>query len=422
MAVADENSKEKEKRRPRGLGGLFKRSNGLWTGSVEIPTVDGKRRRSEVSSKDYKTAVEKLRKLQDDVANGILPVTGKTTVDQWMTRWLESVHGPSLRPKALKSYSDTYRLHISPYIGSKRLDKLTSEEIRGMHRIIQKGLGAQKASTRNAQLAHIVLSRALKDALREGLIRRNPADAVATPKHTTKEREPLDIPSAKQFLRWQIDNNDPLATRRAAAFLTGCRPGEMIGLTWDRCDLENELMDISWQLQQLSQVHGCGEKTDAWPCGRIKAGYCPQRKWDLPPGFEHEVLHRSLVLTRPKTNKGTRVIPIAPPLLALLTEYAKSQTGPNPHGLVWHHPDGRPISPREDHALWKEALEGAGLPDSPPYASRHTVATLLMEAGVEEMVRMQILGQSSVQAHRGYTHVNQAHTRAALSNLNELLS
>ncbi|SIH95080.1 integrase [Mycobacteroides abscessus subsp. abscessus] len=252
MAVAGENSKEKEKRRPRGLGGLFKRSNGLWTGSVEIPTVDGKRRRSEVSSKDYKTAVEKLRKLQDDVANGILPVTGKTTVDQWMTRWLESVHGPSLRPKALKSYSDTYRLHISPYIGSKRLDKLTSEEIRGMHRIIQKGLGAQKASTRNAQLAHIVLSRALKDALREGLIRRNPADAVATPKHTTKEREPLDIPSAKQFLRWQIDNNDPLATRRAAAFLTGCRPGEMIGLTWDRCDLKNELMDISWQLQQLT--------------------------------------------------------------------------------------------------------------------------------------------------------------------------
>ncbi len=411
-----------KKRRPRGEGGLFKRSNGLWVGTVEIPTEDGKRRRPEVSSKDYKTAVIKLQKLRDEVSQGIMPVTGKTTVDQWMTRWLESVHGPTLRPKAFKSYSDTHRLHIKPCIGSKRLDKLTAEEIRGMHRTIQKGLGAQKPSTRNAELAHIVLSRALKDALREGLIRRNPADAVATPKHTTQEREPLDIPSAKHFLRWQIDNNDPLATRRAGAFLTGCRPGEMLGLTWDRCDLENELMDISWQLQQLSQVHGCGEKTDKWPCGRIKAGYCPERKWDLPPGFEHEVLHRSLVLTRPKTNKGKRLIPIAPPLLALLTEYAKTQTGPNPHGLVWHHPDGRPVSPREDHSLWKEALEGAGLPDSPPYASRHTVATLLMEAGVEEMVRMQILGQSSVQAHRGYTHVNQAQTRAALANLNELLS
>lgn len=408
-------------RRTRGDGGLFKRGDGLWVGSVELPSADGKRRRREVSSKDYATAVKKLRELRRQVEQGVLPVVAATTVEKWMTHWLDTIHGPTLRPKALKSYQSIARLHIAPLIGSKRLDKLTAEDIRGMIRTIQKGGDDRKPSTRNAQLAYVVLARCLKDAVREGMLWRNPSDAVATPKHAMAQRAPLEVQSAKAFLRAQIDAGDRLATRRAAAFLTGIRPGEMIGLTWDRCDLVNGLMDISWQLQQLSQVHGCGDKTDGWPCGRVRAGYCPKRKWDMPPGFEYEPLHRSLVLTRPKTNKGTRIIPIAAPLLALLTEYAKTQTGPNPHGLVWHHDDGRPISPREDHSLWKDALEAAGLPDSPPYASRHTVATLLMEAGVEEQVRMQILGQSSVQAHRGYTHVSQAQTRAALSNLDELL-
>lgn len=60
-------------------------------------------------------------------------------------------------------------------------------------------------------------------------------------------------------------------------------------------------------------------------------------------------------------------------------------------------------------------------PGRSPYVSRHTTATLLSQADVPEEIRMQIMGQSSVVAHRGYTHIDQTQTRKALANLDHLL-
>ena len=42
--------------------------------------------------------------------------------------------------------------------------------------------------------------------------------------------------------------------------------------------------------------------------------------------------------------------------------------------------------------------------------------------GVDEAVRMQLLGHSSVAAHRGYAHVDQTLTRAALGELSKLIA
>lgn len=54
-----------------------------------------------------------------------------------------------------------------------------------------------------------------------------------------------------------------------------------------------------------------------------------------------------------------------------------------------------------------------------PYVSRHTTATLLSQANVPEEIRMQIMGQSSAVAHRGYAHIDQTETRKALANLDQ---
>jgi integrase len=127
------------------------------------------------------------------------------------------------------------------------------------------------------------------------------------------------------------------------------------------------------------------------------------------------------VWTRPKSAAGTRIVPIAGPLLVLLLS-ADRETS-NPHNLVWHHPDGRPVSPKEDHLAWREALRSAGFTDPLPnlHAARHTTATLLLKAGVPEQIRMQIMGQSSVVAHRGYAHVDQTLTREAVGHLTQLM-
>lgn len=400
-------------RRTKGDGSLFKRANGLWVGTVEIKSDDGKRRQKQVSSMDRNEAIRKLKALRSQVEAGLVVAAGKTTVATWMDHWLENIHGPKLRPGTKDDYARTIRLHITPHIGKKRLSQLTPEHVRQMHRAID--------SSRTAQLAHIILQRALKDAVKEGAVARNVALVADKPGHVTQHREPLTSKQAKHLLRSAIANNDPMASRWAAALLLGARQGEVLGLQWSRVDLDNGVVDLAWQLQHVKKAHGCGERHSdgTWPCGRQRVGYCPQAHWVLPRGFEHQELHRSLLLTRPKTKAGTRIVPIPAPLWAMLQ--IQDRDGDNPHDLVWHH-QGRPIHPRDDHEAWKQALSAAGLPPAPLHVARNTTATLLMEAGVPEAIRMTILGHVSIAAQRAYAHVDVSLARQHMAALDQLLS
>jgi integrase len=403
------------KRRSKGDGGLFQRSDGMWIGRVELPPgPDLKRRRKTVSSMSFAEAAKKLKKLRADVDEGRIAATGSTTVAKWLERWLEEIHGPRVRPTTKRDYATTIRLYINPHIGDKKLDKLTPAHVRQMNDAI--------ASDRSAQKAHVVLQRALRDAVREGMIVRNVAEVADKPRYVSVQREPLTSEQAKQLLRVSERLRDPLRSRWGAALLLGARQGELLGLQWSHVNLDAGLVDLEWQLQQLQQVHGCGNRHSdkSWPCGRTRPGWCPDRKWDLPRGFQHKVLHRSLVLTRPKTKAGTRLVPTPAPLWALLEQHPRGDT--NPHNLVWHHDDGRPFSPRDDHRNWKQALKAADLPEAPLHVARNTTATLLMEAGVPEHIRMEILGHVSIAAHRGYAYVDKSLARQAMTALDQLLA
>jgi integrase len=403
------------KRRTKGDGSLFKRADGQWVGVVELEVRDGKRRQKRVSSKDRNVAIAKLKKLRSEVEAGRVAVTDKATVQAWLERWIEDIHGPKLRPGVKDDYARTIRLHITPHIGTRRLSQLTPEHVRQMHKAIE--------SSRTAQLAHIILSRALKDAEREGMIARNVAEIADKPRHTTEHRQPLTAEQAMQLIK-SLDSKDPMSTRWAAALFLGARQGEILGLQWSRLDLERGIADFAWQLQHVKQAHGCGERHSdgTYPCGRQRVGYCPQRKWDLPRGFEHQVLYKSLVLSRPKTEAGTRIVPIPAPLWTML----ERQPREGQHDLVWYAPagrraeGGRPIHPRDDYDAWQAALKHAGLPPAPLHVARNTTATLLMEAGVPEQIRMAILGHVSITAQRAYAHVDVSLARQHMAALDRL--
>ena len=400
------------KRRGKGDGSLFKRADGLWVGRVELPVgADGKRRTRTVSSRDRNEAIRKLKALRADVDANRIAVTSSATVEQWLNRWLPEIHRRKLRPGTYDGYERIIRLHIIPHIGRRRLDQLTATHVRQMHDAID--------SSRSAQLAHVILQRALTDAEREGMISKNVATLVDKPRHVAAKRKPLTADQAKQLLRSAIDTQDPWATRWAAALLIGARQGELLGLQWNRVDLEAGEVDLSLQLQVINPTHGCGERHSdgTYPCGHKRPGACPGREWKLPRGFEHQQLHESLFLTPPKTEG--RVVPIPAPLWTLLERLPYGDV--NPHDLVWHHEDGRPQDRYHDYENWQAALKLAGLPPAPLHVARHTTATLLAIAGVPEAVGMAILGHASAAVHRGYAHdslpVSRAHMDRALGEL-----
>ncbi|PKQ59816.1 hypothetical protein B5566_02725 [Mycobacterium sp. MHSD3] len=432
-------------RRDTGDGGLYKRANGLYVGAVDVPTTDGKRHRAYVSSKSYTIAAKKLRKLVKEIEDGTYTASGSTTVEQWCNRWLTSIVKPNVRPKTYLYYESAVRIQIVPNIGAVKLSKLTQEHVRHMHRAIWK-----TGSTRNAVKGHQALQKALADAVCEGLIPRNVADLVKKPQHTAKTYGALTAAQATHLVNTAVDLGDPLASRWAGGFYTGARPAEILGLTWPYVDLENEVIVLAWQLQHVSKVHGCAAGAAAadggFPCGRVRPGWCPQARWDLPPGLDHRVLEGSLLLTPPKTKAGFRVVPIARPLLQMLRAHRAATAGqPNPHDLVWHI-DGRPIYDRDDRRSWLALTEAAGLAKRKagsgavdggprkrreavewevrppaPYISRHTMGTMLEDAEVPEDVRMKLMGHNSIAAHRGYLHGGQGALRKAITALEDAL-
>lgn len=402
------------KRRSPGTGCLHKRKNGLWVGVVEVPSPDGKRRRKWVSSKSRGEAARKMRELQLAIAAGTVTDSPNITVGVWLDYWIDKVQGPHVDPETNKYYADTVRLHLKPAIGALRLNRLNESHVRTMLD------GIERTATR--QRAWVVLRMALKAAVAERRVQFNVTDSVRKPKHLAEEGKAFSPEVARHIIETAFKTTDEAtAIRWATAFLAGARPpGEVLGLRWHESDgrplvdLENGTIELSWQLQVMRQRHGCPEGD---PCGKLR---CPQRTWNAPDGFEVIPLKGALVLTRPKTEAGKRVVPLVDPLWEAF-RHLRNIVPDNDYGLVWAA-DGEPIQPRDYQRQWKQLLTDAKVPYERPYTSRHTTATLLQAAGVDEATRMQITGHSSVAAHRKYVHVSQDQTRAALASVASLMS
>ena len=395
-------------RRPPGDGTLFKRArDGLWVAGF---TVDGQQYR--VTAKNRNVAIEKRRELKKQLDAGVRVSGGRAKLSVWLERWLE-IHRPRVDPTTFRDYETTVRLYINPHIGNKRLDKLTPDHVRDM-------LNAQ-SSGRNAQKAYTTLRLALKTAVAERKMDWNPAAVVDRPKHVAQQMPAFTAKEALHIMAVADRHCDETwAARWKAGFMTGKRECEILGLTWDRVDLANDMLDISWQLQELKKNHGCGEPQDGvYPCGMKRVSFCPQAHWDFNPDFEHIPCERSLVWTRPKT-KATQEqpIPIIKPLRDALEALQASET-PNPHNLVFRHPDGKAISQSQDQKAWRRLLELSGVPHRRQHTLRRTAVTLMSTAQVDEAVRMRLFGHTSAEVHRLYADTDTAQLKAAMAKLGD---
>jgi integrase len=413
------------KRRPSGDGALFQRKDGMWVGSCEIVSFDGKRRQKRVYAAKYSVCKKKLKELRESIDDGFVP-SASTNVTTWLQHWLEEIKRPSVRPKTFEYYEESVRLHLLPALGTRRVGQLTPEDVRQALKTI--------TTSSNKKRAHLVLNLALKDGVKNGVVRRNICEAVDRPGHTAVKRNAFTYEQSQLIIRTataieasrdQTKGEPAIATRWATAFFTGARQSELLGLEWSRVNFDEGGIDLSWQLQQLKKVHKCGAKVDGkYPCGRVRPSYCPQADWDFADGFEKRDCYKSLLWTRPKTAAGTRWNPLPKELMDRFARHAEIDE-PNPFGLVWHNVDGRPLSPTDDHHAWQALLLTAGVTKKgstiPMHSMRHSTATLMEERGVAPEDRMDLMGQSSAAAQEGYLHRDPSRKRAAVETLVGLL-
>lgn len=401
------------KRRQYGTGSVYQRaSDSRWIGTFQAGwTERGTRRVITVSATTEAECKRRLSKRQrEHEADSGAVGGGHKTVKAWCEAWLE-IHRTKARPKYFATDASAVRKWIVPTIGGKRLDVLTPGDVRAVSTAVRKA----GRSTTTAAYVHGVLIRALDAAAADGLTVSRLAREVAPPGKAVHDRDAIPVYHALALLDAASRHAD--GSRWVAAFLQGMRQGECLGLTWDAVDLDGGTLDVSWQMQALPYLDRAA--------GTFR----------IPDGYEARRLHGATHLVRPKSRSGWRVIPLVPWMTAALATWR--ETAPeSPYGLVWPELEGRAAgrarSSKADRDAWYALQVEAGVAPEDERAqrdpahyllheARHTTATLLLEAGVDEAVIVAIMGHSSIVSTRGYQHVSQALARRALDGVAEAL-
>ena len=338
----------KTKSRANGDGDVFPRKNAAgqitsYRGAYVGP--DGKRRY--VSGKNKEEARANLRRARGDAERGLVSDGGNVALSDYLKRWLnDSVRG-SVKPITHSSYKMLVNKHVVPALGNVRLSKLTPAHLQGFYRSkLDAGL-----SPRTVQYLHVVLHRALKQALRWGLVTRNVAEAVDPPKVHKKEVTPLSPEQARVFL--EAARGDRLEALYVLAVHTGMRQGELLALRWDDVDLDAGVLRVR------------GTKT-----ARSR---------------------RTVKLSE------TALDTVRNHLSRQLEEIDRVGSMWRENGLVFATEIGTPLNRHNlTQRSFKPLLERAGLPHIRFHDLRHTCATILLSQGVHAKFVQELLGHATI--------------------------
>jgi integrase len=122
-------------------------------------------------------------------------------------------------------------VHLVPGLGKKKLKTLNATDVQGFYRAkLDSGL-----SSATVHKLHVILHKALKQAVRWGLALRNVADDVDAPKNHKEEITPLTKEEARKLL--EAARGERLEALYVVAVQSGLRQGELLALRWEDVDL-----------------------------------------------------------------------------------------------------------------------------------------------------------------------------------------
>lgn len=236
----------KKSRRERGEGSIFQRKDGRYAASMSIQGQG--RKRKYFYGKTRAEVREKLHKAQLEQRQGILATGPKQTVKVFLNYWLE-VHKAKIKLNTYALYRRHLDIHILPALGHIQLQKLTADQVQAFYAEKQ----SEGLQSNTVRTFHVILSAALKDAVRWKRLPVNVCSAVTPPRLTLHEIRPLDKDQALQLL--EAAKESRLHCLLTLALATGMRLGELLALRWEEIDLANGVLQVR---HTVDYIHGHG--------------------------------------------------------------------------------------------------------------------------------------------------------------------
>ena len=370
------------KRRARGEGSLRKRSDGRWEGRYTVgrDEATGKLMYKNVLARTQAECKAKLREAMRNIPpetpapdkqpsrEHTAPVSQFTT-EEWLRTWFELYSKPNLRETTQEQYTNFLEKHLIPNIGNIPLDKLTSlrlqklyQDLRTSGRVVQNNVECSGLSPKTVRSIHMVLHSALKQAVKEGLIKKNPTDGCNPPKLERKEMKVIQPEQIGAYLQAAANRN--VLPMFYLELTSGLRR-ELLALLWTDLDLEKKSISV---------------------CKSVR-------------GSQGE-----LKVSAPKTRHSIRTVVIPRQTVDLLIQEHELHPDnpymfPSPVTGTMYHPDaaGR---------IHRKLLREAGIEPVRFHDLRHTFATLALQNGVDIKTLSGMLGHySSGFTLDTYTHI-----------------
>lgn len=404
-------------RRRNGEGSIYPVPGG-WRGYVWCTRPDGTEYRKYRQRSSYEETRDVLRKLAEEAARG--PVASDVPrLDAFLSYWLADIVKPNLAPLTYAKYETFARIHIIPYLGAKRLDRIQVKDIRQWlnklasdcqcckqqkdarrpepkRRCCAAGkCCGQGLSPRSRRDARDVLRAALACAVEDEVISRNP---VAALKVTTRRApgsrrtaQAWSVDDARWFLESAWHAGEPLYAAFVLVLVLGLRKGEVLGLGWAQVDLDSAELYVEEQLQRVG---------------------------------------RRLIRRQVKTEASEAPLPLPPVCVTALRLRRRQQDADREAagdgwietGLVFTTRHGTPIEPRNFSRSFDRCIKAARVRRITVHGTRKTCASLLAALDVHPRVAMRILRHSKIAVTMEvYTEVPSEATRDALHKLGGIL-
>lgn len=299
---------------------------------------------------------------------------GGMTLNAWHTRyWPVLTEG--IRPATEAAYERGWRLRVQPWLGHRRLETISVSDIDGA---IAEWSGS--ASTRNDALA--LLSRLLEGAARAGIIVANPVRLARRPRPERPESvRSRALNTAEVRVMLDFVDEGPHRDYLAALVYTGMRAGEASALRVSDVDLDHGVIHVR---RSFSPAGG----------GKVRE-------------------------QSPKSHEE-RTVPLPAALRPILV---RRLDGLGRNELVFTGARGGRLNPSNVRRAvdWDGLRSRLERPDLRIHDLRHTLATLLFDAGAAANDVQAILGHSSMQVTEKYSRARSDAAVRANGALDRLL-
>ena len=300
----------------------------------------------------------------------------------WLCCWYETHSKPTLRASTRNNYENVIHNHVLPEIGKIPLNKLSQNDLQQFYGRLKKN-GRKRLteqygaglSDRMVRMCHAVCRSALERAVRDDLLRTNPAIGCKLPPKKAKEMQVLTPPEITRFLIQAREEG--YYELFLLELTTGMRRGEILALKWRDLNLKTGELHIS---RQVLKVNG------------------------------------KVLISTPKTKSSNRMILLPPEMLELLAEL-KTRTDsewifPSPLDLT------QPRHPSAVYHRFQKILTRANCKRVRFHDLRHTFATMALENGMDIKTLSAMIGHVSAETTLNiYSHITDTMQQQAAARI-----